>query len=87
MGEPLRKFLLTVLALILPPVAVYIRAGHHWQLYVNIFFCLLFYIPAVLHAIWFVRHHPGPDSEEFDYTNPDEEENSQQAAANRRLSW
>lgn len=87
MGESLNKFLLTLLALILPPVAVYVRAGHHWQLYFNIFFCLLLYLPAIIHAVWFVRRHPRQDPEEFDYTNPDDEDTSQRSGEGPRLSW
>lgn len=81
----MRKFLLTILALLLPPVAVYVKAGHCWQLYFNLFLCLLLYVPAVFHAFWFVRHHPDPDPEDIDYTN--DEVDNQQAAANRRMVW
>ena len=68
----MKKFFLTLLALILPPVAVYAKAGVQWQLFLNIFFCLAFYIPAIIHAIWFVRRQQDAfiEPEEFDGLAP-----------------
>lgn len=90
MGEGLTRFLLTLLALVLPPVAVYAKAGHHWQLYLNIFFCLAFYIPAILHAVWFVRRKPRrsiPDPEELDYAGPNDAESGEPPRVEPRLDW
>ena len=74
MNDPIQRFLLTVLALLLPPVAVFAKkSGHHWQLYLNLFFCLAGYLPAIIHALWFVRRRPRrlmPEPEELDYDEP-----------------
>jgi uncharacterized membrane protein YqaE (UPF0057 family) len=50
--------LLIVLALFIPPLAVFLKAephekcgGHFW---LNILLCLFMWIPGILHAIWFV---------------------------------
>ena len=51
----MKRFFMTVLALLLPPVAVYVKAGVRTQLYINVFFCFAFFLPAVIHAVWFVR--------------------------------
>lgn len=90
MGKNLERFLLTVLALLLPPVAVFAKAGHHWQLYLNLFFCLVFYIPAVIHAVWFVRRRPRPlmpEPEKLDYTSPDDQDTRQPSRVEPRLDW
>ena len=46
--------LLIILAILLPPVAVYLKAGAGRDLVINIILCLLFYIPGVIHALWIV---------------------------------
>ena len=51
----MKRFFLSILALILPPVAVFAKAGIGGQLFLNIFFCLLFWIPAPIHAFWFIQ--------------------------------
>jgi uncharacterized membrane protein YqaE (UPF0057 family) len=86
MNQTVEKFLLTVLALILPPVAVFVKAGHHWQLYVNVFFCMAFYFPAVIHAVWFVRRTPRtpmlcPD--EVEYVKPQDPAEMETVIMNR----
>ena len=43
-----------VLAILLPPVAVCLKAGAGRDLVINIILCLLFYIPGVIHALWIV---------------------------------
>ncbi|MBN1378736.1 MAG: YqaE/Pmp3 family membrane protein [Gammaproteobacteria bacterium] len=86
----MERFLLTILALLLPPVAVFVKAGHHWQLYVNLFFCLVFYIPAVVHAVWFVRRKPRallPEPEDIDYMDAGEQGSTQSPRVEPRLDW
>ncbi|MCL1058828.1 YqaE/Pmp3 family membrane protein [Shewanella gelidimarina] len=48
------KLLLIILAILLPPVAVFLKNGVGKDLLINIILCLLFFIPGVLHALWVV---------------------------------
>ena len=48
------KLLLIILSLLLAPIAVYMKKGVGRDLVINILLCFLFYIPAVLHALWVV---------------------------------
>lgn len=45
------KILLVLVALLCPPVAVYMCRGCSWQIGLNIFLLLLLHFPAVIHAI------------------------------------
>lgn len=45
------EFLMILLAIFLPPVAVAIKCGLGKDLLINIILCLLFYIPGIVHAI------------------------------------
>lgn len=47
-------FLTVLLAVLLPPVAVALRAGVGGQLILNIILTLLGYIPGLVHALWVV---------------------------------
>ncbi|ACA89029.1 MULTISPECIES: YqaE/Pmp3 family membrane protein [Shewanella] len=48
------KLLLVVIAILLPPVAVFLKSGVGKDLLINIILCLLFFIPGLLHALWVV---------------------------------
>ncbi|MBR9865850.1 YqaE/Pmp3 family membrane protein [uncultured Amphritea sp.] len=48
------KLILIILAILLPPIAVFMKAGAGLQLLINIVLCLFFYIPGILHALWLV---------------------------------
>jgi len=48
------KLLLIIIAILLPPVAVFLKSGVGKDLLINIILCLLFFIPGVLHALWVV---------------------------------
>jgi len=48
------KLILIVLAILLPPLAVYLKKGAGTDLIINIVLCLLIYIPGVLHALWLI---------------------------------
>jgi uncharacterized membrane protein YqaE (UPF0057 family) len=48
----MNKVLLIILAILLPPVAVFLIEGAGKHLVINIILCFLFYIPAVIHALW-----------------------------------
>jgi uncharacterized membrane protein YqaE (UPF0057 family) len=46
------KIVLIILAILLPPIAVFMKAGAGLQLVINIVLCLFFYIPGIIHALW-----------------------------------
>lgn len=48
------KVLLIILSIILAPLAVFLKKGAGKDLVINIVLCFLFYIPAVVHALWLV---------------------------------
>ncbi|MCA9238804.1 MAG: YqaE/Pmp3 family membrane protein [Planctomycetales bacterium] len=50
----MNKLVLVILALLLPPLAVYLRSGAGKDLVINILLCFLFWFPAVLHGLWVV---------------------------------
>ena len=48
------KILLIVIAILLPPLAVFMKNGAGKDLLINIILCLVFYVPAIIHALWLV---------------------------------
>lgn len=50
-----KKLLLIIIAILLAPLAVYMKKGAGKDLIINIVLCFLFYIPAVIHAIILVK--------------------------------
>jgi len=50
----MNKTVLVILAILLPPVAVFFNNGAGKDLLINIILCLFFYVPGVLHALWLV---------------------------------
>jgi len=48
------KIVLIIIAVLLPPLAVFLKNGAGKDLLINILLCLLFYVPAIIHAIWLV---------------------------------
>ncbi|OOZ38436.1 proteolipid membrane potential modulator [Solemya pervernicosa gill symbiont] len=48
------KLLNIILAVFLPPVAVFLNKGVGKDLLINIVLCLLFVIPGMIHALWVV---------------------------------
>lgn len=46
------KLLLIILAILLPPVAVFLKAGAGKDLLINIVLCLLMWLPGIVHALW-----------------------------------
>jgi uncharacterized membrane protein YqaE (UPF0057 family) len=45
---------LFVLAIIVPPLAVYLVKGAKRDFVINIVLCLFFWIPGIVHALWVV---------------------------------
>lgn len=48
------KLVLIILSIIIAPVAVFLKKGAGKDLVINIILCFIFYIPAVIHALWIV---------------------------------
>lgn len=48
------KVVLIILAILLPPIAVFLKKGAGKDLIINVVLCLLFYLPGIVHAIWLV---------------------------------
>jgi uncharacterized membrane protein YqaE (UPF0057 family) len=48
------KLVLIILSILIAPVAVFLKKGAGKDLIINIVLCFLFYIPAVIHALWLV---------------------------------
>jgi len=48
------KVVLIILSILIPPVAVFLKKGAGKDLVINIILCFLFFIPAIVHALWLV---------------------------------
>jgi len=46
------KLIQIILAVILPPVAVFLKKGVGQDLIINIVLCIFFWIPGIIHAVW-----------------------------------
>ena len=43
-----------LLAILLPPVGVFLQVGFRSQFWINILLTLLGYIPGIVHAVWII---------------------------------
>jgi len=50
----MNKIVLIILAIFLPPVAVFLKKKVGKDLLINVVLCLLFFLPGVVHALWLV---------------------------------
>lgn len=48
------KAVLIILAVLLPPIAVFLKKGVGKDLIINVVLCLFFYIPGIIHSVWLV---------------------------------
>ena len=48
------KLVLIILAILLPPLAVFLKSGIGKDLFINIVLCILMWIPGLVHALWLV---------------------------------
>ena len=53
-NDPIPTLLLVIIAILIPPVAVGLKAGIGGQLILSIVLTLLFYLPGLLHALWVI---------------------------------
>jgi uncharacterized membrane protein YqaE (UPF0057 family) len=47
-------FLRIILAILLPPVGVFLQVGFGLHFWINILLTLLGYIPGIIHAVWVI---------------------------------
>lgn len=50
----MNKAILVILAVLLPPLSVFLNSGAGKDLVINICLCLFFYVPGILHALWLI---------------------------------
>lgn len=50
----MNKIIHIILAILLPPIAVFLKSGVGKDLLINIVLCLIFFFPGVLHALWLI---------------------------------
>lgn len=50
----MNKLLLVIIAIVLPPLAVGLKAGVGTHLFLNIILTLFLWLPGLLHALWVV---------------------------------
>ena len=50
----MNTLLLVIIAILLPPLAVGLKAGIGFHLFLNIVLTLLLYLPGLFHALWVV---------------------------------
>ncbi|HAU02563.1 MAG: YqaE/Pmp3 family membrane protein [Porticoccaceae bacterium] len=48
----MNKIIQVLLAIFLPPVAVFIEKGAGKDLVINILLCFVFFVPGIIHALW-----------------------------------
>jgi uncharacterized membrane protein YqaE (UPF0057 family) len=48
------KLLLIIIAILIPPLAVGLKAGIGGALILNIVLTIFFYLPGLLHALWVI---------------------------------
>jgi len=53
------KIVQIIIAIILPPVAAFIKVGVGKHLFINIVLCLFGYVPGIVHALWLILRKSG----------------------------
>jgi len=43
-----------IIAILLPPVGVFLQVGFSWTLVLNILLTILGYLPGIIHAVWVI---------------------------------
>ena len=46
-----------VLAILLPPLGVYLQVGFRGQFWLNVLLTLLGYVPGIIHAVWVIAKY------------------------------
>ena len=50
----MNKLVLIILAILLPPLAVYLQTKSAKDTIINVILCVLFWLPGVIHALYLV---------------------------------
>ena len=50
----MNKLILIILAILLPPVAVYLKTKSAKDTIINVILCFIFWVPAILHALYLI---------------------------------
>jgi uncharacterized membrane protein YqaE (UPF0057 family) len=50
----MNKLLLVIIAILLPPLAVYLKSQSGKSTLLNLVLCIFFWVPGILHALWVV---------------------------------
>lgn len=50
----MNKNVLILIAILVPPLAIFLKFGVGNNLFINIVLSILFYIPGVIHALWLI---------------------------------
>ena len=50
----MNKLILIILAILLPPLAVYLKTKSAKDTIINVILCFIFWIPAILHALYLI---------------------------------
>lgn len=50
----MERLLMVVIAILLPPVAVFLKEKLSQNFIINIVLCFLFWIPGIIHALWVI---------------------------------
>ena len=48
------KLILIILAILLPPLAVFLKSGVGKDFLINVILCVLMWLPGMVHALWLV---------------------------------
>jgi uncharacterized membrane protein YqaE (UPF0057 family) len=48
------KLLLVIIAILLPPLAVWLKSNSLGSTLLNLVLCVFFWLPGILHALWVV---------------------------------
>lgn len=48
----MNKLILIIIAILLPPLAVFLEKGAGKDLVINILLCILMWVPGIVHALW-----------------------------------
>lgn len=51
-------FLRILIAILLPPLGVFLQVGLRGQFWLNILLTILGYIPGIVHAVWVIARYP-----------------------------
>ncbi len=54
MSRDSNQLLYVIIAILLPPLAVFLKKGFGSDLIINIILTLLFFVPGLIHALWVV---------------------------------